>query len=63
VITLKMKNANSLVNKENLVITYTLPLSMLIMKPVFLSGVIFMLLVFVLISSRVNFSLIDEKKT
>ena len=62
VVVLRMKNANSLLNTENVIVTYRLAPHMVIMKPLFLSAVVFMLLCGMLISLRVNFSLADDKK-
>jgi hypothetical protein len=57
VVVLKMKNANSLLNTENLTVTYKLASHMVLMKPLFLSGLIFLVLACLLVSLRVDFSL------
>jgi len=60
VVTIHLKNANSLLHQQDFSVTYTMPAHMLLMKPLFLSGVIFAMLMFMLISSRVDLSLADS---
>ncbi len=62
VVTIRLENANSLQHQTDIEVTYTLPAHMLIVKPLFLSGMIFALLVGLLASFRINLSLEDEEK-
>jgi Ribophorin I len=53
VVTITLKNANSVLNTNDISVTYTLPTVMLLIKPLFLSGIIFVMFIGMLIVSRV----------
>lgn len=60
VVTIKLCNANSLLNDGDLTVTYRLPPHMLVAKPLFLSGVIFCMLMLLIASLRIDVSLADK---
>jgi hypothetical protein len=60
VVTIKLRNANSLLNDGDLTVTYRLPPHMLVAKPLFLSGVIFCMLMLAIVSLRIDVSLTDK---
>jgi hypothetical protein len=62
VITLKKSNANHLLDSAELVVTYTYSPYMLLMKPLFMAGIILIGLLCLIISFRVSFTLEDDKK-
>lgn len=60
VIKIQVENANSLLDHGDLTITYELAPTMLLMKPLYMSGIIFVILLVVIISSRVDLSFTDD---
>lgn len=60
VVTITVENANSLVDHGDLTITYTMAPSMLLMKPLYMSGIMFVILMVILVSSRVDLSFTDD---
>lgn len=60
VITIQVENANSLLDHGDLTITYELASTMLLMKPLYMSGIVFAILLVVIISSRVDLSFTDD---
>ena len=62
VVTIKVKNANTLLHEKDLVVTYNMPSNMMLAKPIFLSLVIFGMLLIMITLSRVDLSLVDESK-
>lgn len=62
VITIKSSNANNLVDSGDITITYTYSPAMLIMKPLYLSSIVFAFLVVMIASFRVSLSLKDDQE-
>ena len=60
VVTIKLQNANQLLHQDDFSVTYSMPMHKLMMKPLFLSAIIFTMLMMLLISSRVDLSLVDD---
>ena len=61
-VTIKVKNANTHLHEKDLVVTYNMPSNMMLAKPIFLSLVIFGMLLIMITLSRVDLSLVDESK-
>lgn len=61
VVRIKSENANSLLEKGDLTITYKYAPIQMFMKPLYMSSIIFAMLIMLIITSRVNFSLVDEE--
>ena len=62
VVTIKLRNANSLLHSSDFTVTYRLPTLMMLMKPLFLSGVIFALLLTLIVSGRMGSDSASKQK-
>jgi hypothetical protein len=60
VITVKTKNANSMTSRGDLVVTYTYSPAQLVLKPLYLSSIVFGLLIALIFVSRVPLSIQDD---